>query len=35
MKLIAGNSNMPLAQAIADYCGVPLTGASVRRFADE
>jgi ribose-phosphate pyrophosphokinase len=35
MKLITGNSNQPLAQAIADYCGVPLTAASVRRFADE
>ncbi|MHA6721673.1 ribose-phosphate pyrophosphokinase [Sphingomonas sp. RS2018] len=35
MKLIAGNSNMPLAQAIADYCEIPLTKANVRRFADE
>ena len=35
MKLIAGNSNAPLAQAIADYCELPLTKASVRRFADE
>ncbi len=35
MKLITGNSNAPLAQAISDYCGVPLTQASVRRFADE
>ena len=35
MKLIAGNSNLPLAQAIADYCELPLTRASVRRFADE
>lgn len=35
MKLIAGNSNAPLAQAIADYCELPLTTASVRRFADE
>ena len=35
MKLIAGNSNTPLAQAIADYCELPLTKASVRRFADE
>jgi ribose-phosphate pyrophosphokinase len=35
MKLITGNSNLPLAQAIADYCGLPLTQASVRRFADE
>ncbi|WP_294294119.1 ribose-phosphate pyrophosphokinase [uncultured Sphingomonas sp.] len=35
MKLIAGNSNTPLAQAIADYCEIPLTKANVRRFADE
>ncbi len=35
MKLITGNSNLPLAQAIADYCGLALTNASVRRFADD
>ena len=35
MKLIAGNSNLPLASAIADYIGIALTDASVRRFADE
>jgi ribose-phosphate pyrophosphokinase len=35
MKLITGNSNLPLAQAIAAYCGIPLTQASVRRFADD
>lgn len=35
MKLLAGNSNMPLAQAIADYLELPLTKANVRRFADE
>jgi len=35
MKLMAGNSNLPLARAIADYLDVPLTDASVRRFADE
>ena len=35
MKLITGNSNPPLARAIADYCGLPLTDALVRRFADE
>ena len=35
MKLLAGNSNAPLAQAIADYLQLPLTAASVRRFADE
>src|SRR3546814_11654002 len=35
MKLMAGNSNLPLAQAIADYLELPLTNANVRRFADE
>ncbi len=35
MKLISGNSNLPLATAIADYCDIPLTDAAVRRFADE
>ena len=35
MKLLAGNSNLPLARSIADYLEVPLTEASVRRFADE
>ena len=35
MKLLSGNANLPLAQAIADYLEMPLTEASVRRFADE
>jgi len=35
MKLMAGNSNLPLARAIAEYLQIPLTDASVRRFADE
>jgi len=35
MKLLAGNSNTPLARSIADYLELPLTQASVRRFADE
>jgi ribose-phosphate pyrophosphokinase len=34
MKLLAGNSNQPLAQAIADHLDVPLTKAQVRRFLD-
>jgi ribose-phosphate pyrophosphokinase len=34
MKLLAGNSNRTLAEAIADYLDIPLTGAQVRRFAD-
>jgi len=35
MKLLTGNANTPLAQAIASYLDMPLTDASVRRFADE
>jgi len=35
MKLLTGNSNQPLAKAIAAYLELPLTDASVRRFADE
>ena len=35
MKIVAGNSNLPLARAIADYLGLPLTNADVRRFADD
>ncbi|AHE57185.1 ribose-phosphate pyrophosphokinase [Sphingomonas sanxanigenens] len=35
MKLLAGNSNLALAREIADYLEIPLTDASVRRFADE
>ncbi len=34
MKLLAGNSNRSLAQAIGDYLDAPLTKAQVRRFAD-
>jgi ribose-phosphate pyrophosphokinase len=34
MKLLAGNSNRTLAQAIAEYLDIPLTKAQVRRFAD-
>jgi hypothetical protein len=34
MKLLAGNSNRPLADAIAAFLGLPLTNATVQRFAD-
>lgn len=34
MKVMAGNSNRPLAEAIATYLGASLTKASVRRFSD-
>ena len=34
MKILAGNSNRPLAEAIAAYLNIPMTKASVRRFSD-
>ena len=35
MKLMSGNSNPRLVQDIAQYLEMPITQASVRRFADE
>ncbi|HEY4548342.1 MAG TPA: ribose-phosphate pyrophosphokinase [Pedomonas sp.] len=35
MKLVAGNSNPPLAEAVAAYLNMPLTKATIRRFGDE
>jgi ribose-phosphate pyrophosphokinase len=35
MKLMTGNANVPLVQAISKYLEIPMTEASVRRFADE
>jgi len=35
MKLMSGNSNLPLVRNIASYLELPVTEASVRRFADE
>jgi ribose-phosphate pyrophosphokinase len=34
MKILAGNSNRALTEAIAAYLGLPLTNCQVRRFAD-
>jgi ribose-phosphate pyrophosphokinase len=34
MKLVAGNSNRPLAEAISTYLNMPLAKCIVRRFAD-
>jgi ribose-phosphate pyrophosphokinase len=34
MKILACNSNRPLAEAVCAYLNLPLTKASVRRFAD-
>ncbi|UOM33853.1 ribose-phosphate pyrophosphokinase [Acuticoccus sp. I52.16.1] len=35
MKLVAGNSNRALAEAISQYLDLPLTECAVRRFADQ
>lgn len=35
MKLLACNSNVPVAEAMAEYLNVPLTQASIRRFSDK
>ena len=34
MKILAGNSNLSLAQEIATYLDLPLAECAVRRFAD-
>ena len=34
MKVVACNSNRPLAEAIAAYMNIELTNASIRRFSD-
>jgi ribose-phosphate pyrophosphokinase len=34
MKIVAGNSNRPLAEAISAYLNLPLTKAVIRRFSD-
>ena len=35
MKILSGNSNHQLAEAIAAYLNIPLTKASVKRFSDQ
>ena len=35
MKVVAGNSNRPLAQAISEQLQIPLTRASLSRFSDK
>ncbi len=35
MKILAGNSNRPLAEDVAKYLNTPLTEAAVRRFSDK
>jgi len=34
LKLIAGNSNLPLARGISDYLGIPMVDAVVGKFSD-
>jgi ribose-phosphate pyrophosphokinase len=34
MKILTGNSNRPLAEAISAFLNLPLTRASIRRFSD-
>lgn len=34
MKIIAGNSNLPLAEAISEELGIPLAEGTIRRFSD-
>ena len=34
MKILACNSNRPLAEAISAYLNLPLTNADIRRFSD-
>ncbi len=34
MKILAGNSNRPMAEAIAAYLNIPLAQANIRRFSD-
>ena len=35
MKIVSGNSNRPLAEAVAEFCKLPLVHASIRRFSDQ
>ncbi|MBT5185163.1 MAG: ribose-phosphate pyrophosphokinase [Kordiimonadaceae bacterium] len=35
MKLISGNSNIPLAESIATHLGMELTKANIKRFSDQ
>lgn len=35
MKIISGNANRPLAEAVADFLGLSLTQATIKRFSDQ
>ena len=34
LKIISGNGNLPLAQRISQYCGIPLTECEIGRYSD-
>ncbi len=35
MKIVSGNSNQPLATKIAEYLGIPLVDATIKKFPDK
>ena len=35
MKIVSGNSNISLAESIAQYLKVPLVNASIKKFPDK
>ena len=35
MKLVSGNSNIPLAKEISNYLGIPLLKATIKKFPDK
>ena len=35
MKIVSGNSNIPLAQEISNYLKVPLLKATIKKFPDK
>ena len=35
MKIVSGNSNRPLAEAVGAFCNLALVNASIRRFSDQ
>ena len=35
MKIVSGNSNQPLSKKIAEYLGVPLVDATIKKFPDK
>ena len=35
MKIVSGNSNLPLAKRISTHLGVPLVDATIKKFPDK